>query len=134
MDMKELVQWLNERTKEYDEGNPTVSDKEWDDKFFELVREEERLGFAEKNSPTQKVNWEVVSALNKVKHNHLMLSLDKTLGELVGAAMVSDEDNMLVMGKPNSICFSSTEIPVVGRTGQGNMMIKNSNVVKVVKL
>ena len=48
--------------------------------------------------------------------------------------MVSDEDNMLVMGKPNSICFSSTEIPVVGRTGQGNMMIKNSNVVKVVKL
>ena len=60
--------------------------------------------------------------------------LDKALGELVGAAMVSDEDNMLVMGKPNSICFSSTEIPVVGRTGQGNMMIKNSNVVKVVKL
>ena len=60
--------------------------------------------------------------------------LDKALGKLVGAAMVSDEDNMLVMGKPNSICFSSTEIPVVGRTGQGNMMIKNSNVVKVVKL
>ena len=60
--------------------------------------------------------------------------LDKALGELVGAAMVSDEDNMLVMGKPNSICFSSTEIPVVGRTGQGNMMIKNSSVVKVVKL
>ena len=60
--------------------------------------------------------------------------LDKVLGELVGAAMVSDEDNMLVMGKPNSICFSSTEIPVVGRTGQGNMMIKNSSVVKIVKL
>ena len=92
MDMKELVQWLNERTKEYDEGNPTVSDKEWDDKFFELVKEEERLGFAEKNSPTQKVNWEVVSALNKVKHNHLMLSLDKTKDIEEVKSFIGDKD------------------------------------------
>ena len=92
MDMKELVQWLNERTKEYDEGNSTVSDKEWDDKFFELVKEEERLGFAEKNSPTQKVNWEVVSALNKVKHNHLMLSLDKTKDIEEVKSFIGDKD------------------------------------------
>ena len=78
MDMKELVQWLNERTKEYDEGNPTVSDKEWDDKYFQLVMMEYYAGYQEANSPTQKISWDAVSALNKVKHNHPMLSLDKT--------------------------------------------------------
>ena len=56
MDMKELVQWLNERTKEYDEGNPTVSDKEWDDKYFQLVMMEYYAGYQEANSPTQKIS------------------------------------------------------------------------------
>ena len=34
-----LVSWLNARTKEYEEGHPTVSDAEWDKKYFELKLE-----------------------------------------------------------------------------------------------
>ena len=41
--MENLIKWLNERTKEYDEGHPTVSDKEWDEKYFELVKLEEQF-------------------------------------------------------------------------------------------
>lgn len=77
-ELDELVQWLNERTKEYDEGHPTVSDKEWDNKFFELVALEEEWGLHRQDSPTQRVSWDAVSALEKVKHNHPMLSLAKT--------------------------------------------------------
>lgn len=81
MEMIELVKWLNDRTKEYDEGHPTVSDIEWDNKFFELVKLEQEAGYVEVNSPTQKVNWDAVSALTKVEHNHSMLSLAKTKDE-----------------------------------------------------
>lgn len=34
--LRELIDYLNERTKEYDLGKPTISDKEWDNKYFEL--------------------------------------------------------------------------------------------------
>jgi DNA gyrase subunit A len=55
-------------------------------------------------------------------------------GELVGAAMISDEDNILITGTPNSICISATEIPLLGRVAQGNIMIKNSTIKGVIKL
>ena len=76
--MESLVKWLNDRNKEYDEGRPTVSDKEYDDKFFELVRLESELGVILADSPTQRIDFQVVSELSKVQHNHKMLSLDKT--------------------------------------------------------
>ena len=55
-------------------------------------------------------------------------------GEIAGAALVSDEDKILIVGKPNSICISATEIPLLGRTSMGNQMIKNSVVKDVIKL
>ena len=55
-------------------------------------------------------------------------------GELVGAALISDEDNILIVGAPNSICISATEIPLLTRTSMGNIMIKNSIIKSVIKL
>ena len=76
--IKELVEKLNYYTKLYDEGRPEISDKEWDDMYFELQELEKESGIYLEESPTQKVNFQVVSKLNKVEHNHPMLSLDKT--------------------------------------------------------
>lgn len=76
--MEELVDKLNYYTEKYDNGKPEISDREWDNMFFKLVQLEEEYGYALKNSPTQKVIWTSVSELNKIKHDHLMLSLDKT--------------------------------------------------------
>ena len=74
-----LVNTLNKYTKLYDEGHPAISDKEWDDLYFELVNlERDWPQWILPNSPTQKVNYEVVNQLNKVHHNHPMLSLAKT--------------------------------------------------------
>ena len=53
---------------------------------------------------------------------------------LVGAALVSDEDNLLIIGKPNSICIKATDVPQLTRTATGNVMIKNSTVQGVIKL
>ena len=73
-----LVSELNRHTELYDIGVPEISDKEWDDMYFELVALEHERGYILPNSPTQKVNYTVVNELQKVKHNHPMLSLDKT--------------------------------------------------------
>lgn len=74
-----LVNTLNKYTKLYDEGHPAISDKEWDDLYFELVNlERDWPQWILPNSPTQRVNYEVVNQLNKVHHNHPMLSLAKT--------------------------------------------------------
>ena len=55
-------------------------------------------------------------------------------GELAGAALISDEDSLLIIGKPNSICISASEIPQLNRVAVGNVMIKNSNIERIIKL
>jgi DNA ligase (NAD+) len=76
--IKELTILLNKATEEYDKGTPIMTDKEWDDLYFELKNLEEKWNFSFRNSPTQRIHFEKVSELKKVKHNHPMLSLDKT--------------------------------------------------------
>ena len=76
--IRTLIEYLNARTKEYDNGCPTISDVEWDNKYFELQRLETLNGIYYDDSPTQSISYEVVSSLEKVIHNHDMLSLEKT--------------------------------------------------------
>ena len=52
---------------------------------------------------------------------------------LAGALLINDNDNILLIGKPNNICISATEIPTLTRTCLGNIMIKNE-VKSVVKI
>lgn len=78
LEMRKLIDKLNKWTKLYDKGVPEVSDKEWDDNYFELEKLEKEMGVIYPDSPTQKIIYQTVSKLNKVKHNHLMLSLDKS--------------------------------------------------------
>lgn len=77
-DMRSLVDKLNYYTKKYDEGNSEISDREWDDLYFQLLALEEQTNVILPDSPTQKISYQVVSALPKVEHNHKMLSLEKT--------------------------------------------------------
>lgn len=73
-----LVAELNKHTALYDKSTPEISDKEWDTMYFELVSLEAETDYILSNSPTQQVNYVVVNELQKVQHNHPMLSLDKT--------------------------------------------------------
>ena len=76
--IRELIDKLNYYTKLYDEGRPEINDKEWDDMYFELQDLENSYNIYYEDSPTQKVNFQIVNELKKVTHNHPMLSLDKT--------------------------------------------------------
>ena len=56
------------------------------------------------------------------------------IGKIVGAAMVSDEDLILLCGNRSSICFSAKEVPEVGKLSNGNIMIKDNKVLSVTKI
>ena len=77
-EIRDLIDKLNYYTKKYDEGHPEISDQEWDWMYFQLQKMEFDSGIYYPDSPTQSVNYQVVNQLNKVEHNHPMLSLDKT--------------------------------------------------------
>lgn len=100
------VKQLNEWTKAYDEGHPVVSDKEWDDLYFE-VQEFEYLhpDLIDPNSPTQKIDYKVINELKKVKHNHPMLSLNKTKDIEEVKSFIGDKD-YIVMAKMDGLTCS----------------------------
>lgn len=77
--IKELTALLNEASKKYySEGNSMMPDVEYDALYDELVSLEKKTGVIMAGSPTQRVGYEVLSALPKEQHTAPMLSLDKT--------------------------------------------------------
>lgn len=77
--IKELTHQLNQyRDSYYNDSVSEISDHEYDDLFDELKKLEEETNIVMTNSPTHTVGYEVKSKLEKVKHSHPMLSLDKT--------------------------------------------------------
>ena len=103
--IQELVDKLNYYTKLYDEGHPAISDKEWDDMYFKLQDLENFYGVYLSDSPTQNVNYQVVNKLNKVKHNHPMLSLDKTKSIDVIKSFLGNKD-FICMAKMDGLTCS----------------------------
>jgi hypothetical protein len=54
--------------------------------------------------------------------------------DLVGAAMVSDEDNILILAMKSNIAISAKEIPLASRIALGNIMIKDNAIYSIVKI
>ena len=80
--MEELVKILNKYAYEYYVlDNPTVSDKEYDKLYDELVKLEKEEGRTLFDSPTKRVGGEPVAAFKKHEHIRRLYSLDKALTE-----------------------------------------------------
>lgn len=99
--IKELVRLLNHyRNEYYNNSISQISDFEYDTLYDELSALEKDTGFIMAISPTQSVGYEVKSELAKVKHNHPMLSLDKTKD-------INDVINFL--GDRDGICMAKMD-------------------------
>ncbi len=76
--MRKLVDLLNKYAYEYyNLDSPTVSDKEYDALYDELVKLEKEMGEILFDSPTRRVGGEPISAFKKHKHINRLYSLDK---------------------------------------------------------
>lgn len=76
--IREIIDYLNARTAEYNAGNPTISDEEWDARYFQLQELEEKTGHRFPDSPTQHIEYQIMDKLNKFTHKIPMRSLAKT--------------------------------------------------------
>ena len=53
---------------------------------------------------------------------------------IAGAAMIDENDNLLLIGNYSSICISAKDLPLLGRNSIGNILIKNNRVISITKL
>lgn len=104
MKIDKLVKKLNEYTVLYDEGNPVISDKEWDDMYFELFELEQECGYFPPDSPTQKIKYDILNQLKKVKHNHPMLSLQKTQSIDEINNFIGDKEHIIMLKVDGLTC------------------------------
>ena len=94
--MKDLVSTLNMAAKEYYSGHESsMTDKEYDELYDELLLMEARTGIVLPDSPTQKVGYEAVSSLKKTRHEYPALSLDKTKDREYLRSWLGDQYGML---------------------------------------
>lgn len=139
--VRELVSKLNKyRDSYYNESDSKVSDYEYDTLFDELKCLEEETGCIMCNSPTQTVGYEVKSALEKHKHSHPMLSLDKTksVSDLIKFA---DDKECLLMHKLDGLTVlltyedgALTLAETRGNAEEGEIITHNAKVFKNIPL
>ena len=55
-------------------------------------------------------------------------------GTIAAAALISDEDNLLICGDKSSICINAVEVPSMGRIALGNQLIKANTLLSVSKV
>jgi len=76
--MEQLATDLNKYAYEYYVlGNPSIADKDYDEKYYELVELEKQEGVILPYSPTQRVGDVVLPEFNKYVHKGRLWSLDK---------------------------------------------------------
>ena len=76
--MKDLIKLIEKYNYAYYTLDaPLISDKEYDDLYYELVALEKETGVILENSPTQKVGDVVLDKFEKVTHEKKLYSLNK---------------------------------------------------------
>lgn len=76
--MKQLVDVILVHNKNYyDLDNPTISDKEYDELYYQLVDLEKETGIILPNSPTQRVGGEALDKFVKKRHDAKLYSMAK---------------------------------------------------------
>lgn len=117
-----LVLALNAYTKDYENGNPKITDEQWDNMYFELQDLEQETGLILPTSPTQTIHYEVVNALSKSEHNHKMLSLDKTKSLDEVASFLGDKEYLAMLkmdGLTCSVTYRNGELVSAETRGNG---------------
>ncbi len=119
--IKELIEILNNASFSYYNSNPIMSDCEWDKLYDELKLLEQETNIVYSNSPTQNVGYKVLDKIEKVTHNHPMLSLDKCHSEKDLIDFANDKDCILSVkcdGLTTSLHYINGKL--IGAESRGN--------------
>lgn len=137
--IKKLTELLNKASNAYyNTGDTIMEDHKFDTLLEELRSLEQETGFVMMASPTHKVGYEVKSELQKVTHNHPMLSLAKTKdwNEFIRYFGSKDVIGMLKMdGLTCSLRYINGELVSAETRGNGEVgedILHNIKTVKTV--
>lgn len=131
--MRELIGELNRASYAYYNTVSLMSDYEWDKLYEELKALEKETGVIYPNSPTQNVGYVVLDEIEKVTHNHPMLSLDKCHSEEELIKFAGDKDCILSVkcdGLTTSLHYIDGKLVGAESRGDG---IEGGNVLENVK-
>ena len=119
--LKELIGILNEASNAYYNSTSIMTDYEWDKLYDELKALEKETKIIYPDSPTQNVGYKVLDEIKEVKHNHLMLSLDKCHTEQELIDFVKDK-NCILSVKADGLTTSLHYIDgqLIGAETRGN--------------
>ena len=139
--IKELTKMLNEyRNAYYNESESIISDYEYDKLYDELEKLENETGLSFANSPTKTVGFQVKSELEKIKHSHPMLSLDKTKSVNDLRKFAGDKDCILSLKMDGLTCLLTYEngglvqAETRGNGDIGELITHNANVFENIPL
>lgn len=93
----------------------------------------DQLAIFSKNGMGKKVKIDEFPIQKKAGKGLICYKPTLTSGEVVAAALIDDNDNILLVGNKNSLCISAKEIPVLGRNSIGNQLIKDNALSSVSK-
>ena len=98
-----------------------------------ITNKDEQLAVFTKFGYGKKINLDEFPLQGKNGKGVIIYKETPGTGPIVGAAMVSETDNLLLSGK-SAICIAANEVPLLGRTATGNIMIKQGEIGSVIKL
>ena len=55
-------------------------------------------------------------------------------GEVVGGVLINNTDNLLLVGNNSTIAISASEVPQLGKTALGNILMKDNELISIIKL
>lgn len=99
-----------------------------------LRNEKDQLAIFTSTGLGKKINSNELPIQNKGGKGLICYKPTLSTGTVISAALIADEDNLLICGDKSSICISATEIPLLSRNSIGNQIIKGNNLLSVSKV
>jgi DNA gyrase subunit A len=100
-----------------------------------IVRHDtDSLALFSENGLGKKIDLKEITRQGRGGKGSFCYKPNTTTGNVVAAALVSDEDTILVCGDKNSLCISAKEIPSLGKVPVGNLIIKSNKIKSISKV
>ena len=94
----------------------------------------DQLGIFLSSGLGKKIKLSELPAQKRAGKGLAIVKLTNEYDYISAAALISDEDNVLIVGNLTSVCISAVDIPSLGRAATGNMMIKGNKIKSVSKI
>lgn len=96
--------------------------------------EKDKLALFSQNGLAKKFSLDELPIQKRAGKGLMCYKPTDSSGEIAAAALVEDADSVLINGDKTNICIAASDIPNLGRSSLGNIVIKNNKILSVSKV